>query len=64
MLSDRLVVCIICHRRFVFSAGEQLAILRAVPLDDLLDPPGKELARWILPPSECRECEWELAKRK
>ena len=64
MIRDREVVCCVCRRKFLFTAEEQLEVLRTVPMDDLLDPPGKEMVRWILPPSECWECEARLSKRK
>jgi hypothetical protein len=64
MLADRTVVCSVCRQEFIFTVQEQLEVLRAVPLDDLLDPPGKEMMRWILPPGECMECEMKLSKRK
>lgn len=63
MLADRFVRCAVCRETFVFTIHDQLEVLRSVPLDDLLDPPGKEMARWILPPTECRECEARLAQR-
>lgn len=63
MLSDRFVPCVVCRKAFLFSVQDQLEILRSVPLDDLLDPPGKEMGRWILPPTECRDCEVRLAHR-
>jgi len=64
MFTDRTVVCSVCREKFLFTAEEQLEILRAVPMDDLLDPPGQETIRWILPPSECWECEAGISKRK
>jgi hypothetical protein len=63
MLHDRYVSCSLCRKTFVFSVEEQILILRAIPLDDLLDAPGEERSRYILPPSECVECQLKLAER-
>jgi hypothetical protein len=48
---------------FVWTDEEQFEVIRGIPLDDLLDAPGEERSRYLLPPSECLNCRMRLAER-
>ncbi len=55
-MSDMNLECDACGKPFVWTHEAQVAAVKAIPLDDLLDAPEHERPHFVDPPKRCARC--------